>query len=142
MIKVFERFPVLIMHYSKTKPIMISKIFLHLQKITGIYSPFTSEANVNVLIPSIAIPFTIAHEMAHQIGIAYEDEANFISYIACSKHSDPFIRYSANFEALLYVLNELKRDENYAHLMSNLNSETKEEIKKYFEFWQQYMGKL
>nr|WP_275531882.1 DUF3810 family protein [Brachyspira hyodysenteriae] len=22
------------------------------------------------------MPFTIAHEMAHQIGIAYEDEAN------------------------------------------------------------------
>ena len=139
--KVFEDFAFLDMHYSRTKPIMISKIFLHLQ-ITGIYSPFTSEANVNILIPSISIPFTIAHEIAHQIGIAYEDEANFISYVACSKHTDPFIRYSANFEALLYVLNEVKRDENYAHLMSNLNNDTKEEIKKYYEFWQNYMGKL
>ncbi|OEJ15659.1 hypothetical protein BFL38_09310 [Brachyspira hampsonii] len=139
--KVFEEFEFLNMHYSKTKPIMISKLFLHLQ-ITGIYSPFTSEANVNILIPSISIPFTIAHEMAHQIGIAYEDEANFISYIACSKHTDPFVRYSGNFEALLYVLGELKRDENYSHLMSNLNSETKDEIKKYYEFWQGYSGQL
>ena len=71
--KVFEYFEFLNMHYSKTKPIKISKLFLHLQ-ITGIYSPFTSEANVNILIPSVSIPFTIAHEMAHQIGIAYEDE--------------------------------------------------------------------
>ena len=77
-----------------------------------------------------------------KIGIAYEDEANFISYVACSKHTDPFVRYSGNFEALLYVFGALKRDENYAHLMSNLNSDTKEEIKKYYEFWQQYMGNL
>ena len=139
--KVFEEFKYLEMSYSKTKPIMISKLFLHLQ-ITGIYSPFTSEANVNILIPSVSLPFTIGHEMAHQIGIAYEDEANFISYIACSKHSDVFVRYSANFEALLYVLGEVKRDENYAHLMSNLNSEIKEEMKQYYEFWQQYSGNL
>lgn len=139
--KVFEEFDFLSMPYSKTKPIMMSKLFLHLQ-ITGIYSPFTSEANVNTLIPNISLPFTIAHEMAHKIGIAYEDEANFIAYIACSKHSDPFIKYSANFEALLYVLGEIKRDENYSHLMSNLNNETKEEIKKYYEFWQKYMGNL
>lgn len=139
--KVFEEFEFLNMRYSKTKPIIISKLFLHLQ-ITGIYSPFTSEANVNVLIPPISIPFTIAHEMAHQIGIAYEDEANFISYIACSKNTDSFIRYSANFEALLYVLAEVKRDENYKHLMANLNSETKEEIKQYYEFWQKYSGNL
>ncbi|WP_367270986.1 DUF3810 domain-containing protein [uncultured Brachyspira sp.] len=139
--KVFEEFKFLEMSYSKTKPIMISKLFLHLQ-ITGIYSPFTSEANVNILIPSVSLPFTIGHEMAHQIGIAYEDEANFISYIACSKHSDVFVRYSANFEALLYVLGEVKRDENYAHLMANLNSEIKEEMQKYYEFWQQYSGSL
>ena len=139
--KVFEEFKFLEMSYSKTKPIMISKLFLHLQ-ITGIYSPFTSEANVNILIPSVSLPFTIGHEMAHQIGIAYEDEANFISYIACSKHSDAFVRYSANFEALLYVLGEVKRDENYAHLMANLNSEIKEEMQKYYEFWQQYSGSL
>ncbi|ADG71010.1 DUF3810 domain-containing protein [Brachyspira murdochii] len=139
--KVFEYFEFLNMHYSKTKPIKISKLFLHLQ-ITGIYSPFTSEANVNILIPSVSIPFTIAHEMAHQIGIAYEDEANFISYAACSKNTDVFVRYSANFEALLYVLGEIKRDENYSHLMSNLNSETKDEIKKYYEFWQGYSGQL
>ena len=139
--KVFEDFEFLNMHYSKTKPIMISKLFLHLQ-ITGIYSPFTSEANVNILIPSVSIPFTIGHEMAHQIGIAYEDEANFISYVACSKHTDPFVRYSANFEAFLYVLGALKRDENYAHLMANLNSDTKEDIKKYYEFWNQYTGNL
>ena len=139
--KVFEEFDFLSMSYSKTKPIMMSKLFLYLQ-ITGIYSPFTSEANVNILIPNISIPFTIAHEMAHKIGIAYEDEANFIAYVACSKHSDAFIRYSASFEALLYVLGEVKRDENYSHLMSNLNAETKEEIKKYYEFWQQYTGNL
>ena len=139
--KVFEEFPYLEMYYSRTKPIKISKLFLRLQ-ITGIYSPFTSEANVNTLIPYTSMPYTIAHEMAHKIGIAYEDEANFIAYLACSKHSDLFIQYSGAFEALLYVLSELNRDENYAMLISNLNEKTKEEIRYNYEFWNQYRGQL
>lgn len=88
------------------------------------------------------MPYTIAHEMAHKIGIAYEDEANFIAYLACSKHSDLFIQYSGAFEALLYVLSELNRDENYAMLISNLNEKTKEEIRYNYEFWNQYRGQL
>ena len=129
------------MNYSRTKPIKSSKLFLYLQ-ISGIYNPFTFESNVNILIPYVSFPFTIAHEISHQIGISYEDEANFLAYLVCSKSEDLFIRYSGDFEILLYILGELNRDEDYGYLISNLNEETKKEIKEYNEFWRQYSGDL
>ena len=139
--KIFEEFNFLNMHYVRTKPIKSSKLFLHMQ-ILGIYNPFTFESNVNILIPYISFPFIIAHEMSHQIGISYEDEANFLAYLTCSKSENLFIKYSGNFETLLYLLGELNRDENYGYLIKNLNEETKEEIKEYNNFWKEYSGDL
>ena len=138
---IFEEFDFLNMHYVRTKPIKSSKLFLYLQ-ILGIYNPFTFESNVNILIPYVSFPFTIAHEMSHQIGISYEDEANFLAYLVCSKSEDLFIRYSGAFETLLYLLGQLNRDEDYGHLIDNLNEETKKEIREYGEFWRGYSGKL
>lgn len=138
---VFKEFPFLKMRFSKTKPIIMSKLFLHFQ-ITGIYSPFTSEANVNTLIPALSIPFTIAHEMAHQIGIAYEDEANFIAYIACFNSDNVYGKYSATFEAMLYALSALTKNNKYKTLTDNISEDVKDDIKKYYEFWQNYDGKL
>lgn len=139
--KIFEEFDFLNMNYVRTKPIKSSKLFLYMQ-ILGIYNPFTFESNVNILIPYISFPYTIAHEMSHQIGISYEDEANFLAYLACSKSENLFIRYSGNFETLLYLLGELNRDENYGYLIKNLNEETKEEIKEHNKFWREYSGDI
>ena len=138
---IFEEFDFLNMNYIRTKPIKSSKLFLYLQ-ILGIYNPFTFESNVNILIPYVSFPFTIAHEMSHQIGISHEDEANFLAYLVCSKSEDLFIRYSGDFEALLYLLGQLNRDENYGRLIDNLNEETKEEIREHNNFWRGYSGEL
>ncbi len=67
--------------YTTAKPILNSKLLCY-TGITGIYSPFTGEPNVNVAVPDIYIPFTTLHEMAHQRGYGSEDEANFLAYIA------------------------------------------------------------
>lgn len=45
----------------------------------GFYFPFTGEANLNVDCPASFLPSTIVHEMAHQRGIASEQECNFIA---------------------------------------------------------------
>ena len=73
--------------YAKAKPIFNSNLLCY-TGITGIYSPFTGEANVNISSPDIYIPFTTLHEMAHQRGYASEDEANFLVYIACINNKD------------------------------------------------------
>jgi hypothetical protein len=77
--------------------------------ISGIYLPFTAEANVNDILPDSQLPFTAAHELAHQGGVAPEDEANFLAYVACTLHPDADFRYSGALNAALYALGALSQ---------------------------------
>ena len=47
---------------------------------SGYLNPFTLEAHINSTLPKISLPITIAHEMAHQNGIAAENDANFMGF--------------------------------------------------------------
>ncbi len=73
----------------------------------GMYIPWTGEAILNRSTPSPALAFSVCHEMAHQHGIAREDEANFVGYLACRLHPDPLFRYSGTRAALGESLNQL-----------------------------------
>ncbi|MCD7858790.1 MAG: DUF3810 domain-containing protein [Firmicutes bacterium] len=75
--------------------------------ITGVTMPLTGEAAVDPNIPAVSLPFTMCHEMAHRMCIAYERDANFAGFLACSVHSDPYIQYSGYFMAFRYCYNAL-----------------------------------
>ena len=49
--------------------------------------------------------------MAHQRGIAREDEANFIAFLVCMASDDPYIRYSGYLEVYEYVASSLYSDD-------------------------------
>ncbi|QAR31516.1 DUF3810 domain-containing protein [Ornithobacterium rhinotracheale] len=72
--------------------------------VSGYYNPFTAEAQITQGLPSVSQPFTMAHEQAHQMGYAFESEANFVGYLACVQSPSPALRYAANYKALRYVL--------------------------------------
>ncbi len=84
------------------KPIALSEPFTYTH-ISGVYSFVTGESNINVNYPDFIAPFTMAHEMAHQHGIAPEDEANFVAYLVCIQSDDEYIRYSAYTSMLNYL---------------------------------------
>jgi len=75
--------------------------------ITGFTFAITGEAAVNPQIPAVSQPFTMAHEMAHRMSIASEQDANFAAFLACSVHSSPEVQYSAYFMAYRYCYNAL-----------------------------------
>lgn len=75
--------------------------------ITGVYTFFTGESNVCTDYPDFSTVFTAAHEMAHARGIAREDEANFVAFLACEASDDPYIRYAGYVNLLQYVSNAL-----------------------------------
>jgi len=75
--------------------------------ITGIFMPFTMEANVNVDIPDYSIASTMCHELAHLHGFIREDEANYISYLACIHSGDVDLMYGGYMEALIIAGNAL-----------------------------------
>lgn len=92
--------------YSRVKPVMLSEA-MNYTHITGVYSFFTGEANVNVAFPDYCTPFTAAHELAHQRGVAREDEANFVAFLVCLSSDDAYIRYSGLLNVYEYVMNAL-----------------------------------
>lgn len=74
---------------------------------TGYYNPFTGEAQVNTTVPSFLQPYIATHEMAHQLGYAKENEANFVGYLAAINSSDPLFHYSTYFDLFLYANREV-----------------------------------
>src|SRR5690606_17610873 len=80
-----------------------------LASVTGIYSPFTGEPNVNGHMPEIVRPFVACHEVAHQRGFAREDEANFIAWWVGARSPDAGLAYSCELQALRIALAELYR---------------------------------
>ena len=75
--------------------------------ITGFTAGITGEAAVNPQIPDVALPFTMAHEMAHRMCIASERDANFAAFLVCSSHTSLEYQYSAYFMAYRYCYNAL-----------------------------------
>ncbi len=84
----------------------ISRV-MTLGSISGIYSPFTGEPNVNVHVPEKMRPFVACHEVAHLRGYAREDEANFIAWWVGSRSPDRTIAYSCELMACRYAMQAL-----------------------------------
>lgn len=103
-----KKYPVLSGAYSIPKPLMSSEFF-SMTETTGIFIPFTMEANVNVACTDFTIPATMCHELSHLRGFMREDEANFIAYLACQESDHPYFRYSGLMMALVYTGNQLYR---------------------------------
>lgn len=69
----------------------------------GFYFPLAGEGYYDGGLHPIAIPFVIAHELAHNYGITDEGEANFVAFRTCMASPDPFIRYSAMLDLWQYL---------------------------------------
>jgi len=96
------------------KLVLLSPLMSYLG-IGGIFIPFTCEANVNATLPDWEIPFTSAHELAHQRGFAREEEANYVGYLACRAHPDRDFQYSGTFRAALYALGALAQADRVSY---------------------------
>lgn len=90
----------------KVKPSLLGSWLPYLG-IQGYYNPFTGEAQVNARMPAPLIPFVVAHEMAHQAGIAAEGDANFLAYLICRSSQDEDFQYSAFLHLWLYTHRQL-----------------------------------
>src|SRR5690554_4605868 len=77
--------------------------------VSGYFGPFFNEIHVNNYSLPFTYPFTLAHEMAHQYGIAPESEASLYAFIVCAGSSDPMVRYSGYTSVLGYLLRDARR---------------------------------
>ena len=144
--KLLESYALLSLEYdfigivkAPVKEIVISDVMTYTH-ISGVYSFFTGEANVNTNYPYYVRVFTIAHEMAHQRGIARENEANFIAYLACINSSDPYIRYAGYMNMYDYLASPLYKASPSLYIKSvrNLCEGAKYDTKCYSNFFDKY----
>ena len=101
-----EQYDAINTFYSRPKQVILSEPWTYTH-IAGVYTFFTGESNINVYFPDYTLPYTTAHEMAHQRGISREDEANFVAFLACAASDDPYIRYSGYQSLYEYVRSAL-----------------------------------
>lgn len=139
MTKLSEDYPILGGNYGAPKPVLTSSLMSYTE-ITGIFIPFTMEANVNVDIPDYSIPSTMLHELAHLRGFMREDEANFIAYLAGMKSEHPELNYSSTMLALIISGNALYKEntELYFEIRDQYSEKVLTDIRENSRYWQQY----
>lgn len=142
MEKLGERYRRLSGHYPFPKPILNTWL-LSVQQTTGVYSPFTVEANYNRDIAYYDIPFTICHELSHLRGYMQEEEANFIGVLATIGADDLYFNYSGYVSAWVYAGNALARIDSsaFATLYARINARTRQDMLYNNAYWKQFEGK-
>ena len=137
--KACDKYPFVQRLNSRLKPVMLSEAMSYTH-ITGVYSFFTGEANINVAFPDYTVPYTAAHELSHQRGIAREDEANFMAFLVCLESDDAYIRYSGHLNLYEYVMSALysASPEMYSEIYGKAPMRVRSEMAAYSEFFNKY----
>lgn len=103
---------------------------------SGYYNPFTGEAQVNTTVPYFLQPYITCHEIAHQLGYAKENEANFVGYLAAAASTDTLFHYSVYLDLFIYANQNLYQlDSSSARSFSKqLSPAIKTDIKQWRVF--------
>ena len=92
---------------------LASSYLMYETNMLGYYFPFSMEANLSKYITPVNLPATACHELSHLAGYMFEDEANFMSFLACTNSENDFLIYSGYLEALRYVNNDFFESVDY-----------------------------
>ncbi|MCL2056054.1 MAG: DUF3810 domain-containing protein [Oscillospiraceae bacterium] len=125
----------------KPKPVFSSLAMSHMN-IVGVFVPFTYEANVNVHIPDYAVPSAMMHELAHFKGFMREDEANFISWMACRGSGSDEFHYSGAMLAFAHCTNALYSADRglYVEVMAGLSEKVRRDLAHNSAYWRRFDG--
>lgn len=129
-------------YYPQPKHIHFSHVMSQTE-LTGIFCPFTMEANVNIDIPDYSIASTMCHELAHLKGFIREDEANYVSFLACQASQSLELRYSGLMEALILSGNALyaKDADLYYEARANYSDGVSRDLRANSEYWAEFKDK-
>ncbi len=136
-------YPQLSGYYPRPKGLLVSRI-LSVQQLSGVYSPFTVEANYNQEMTDYNIPHTICHELSHLRGFMREDEANFIGYLACISSENEAFQYSGYLTGWVYAGNALAKQDGelYGRLYERLDGQAVKDLQANNAFWNRFEGKV
>ena len=136
-----QEFPFLARRDRVPKRMLFSRLFSAMN-FTGFYSPYTGESNLNIDSPDCLLPANIAHELAHQRGIASEQECNFLAVAASLSCDDPVYQYSGCLMGYIYLGNALYGvdRERWTEIRQSLPETVIADLRYHSDYWAQFEG--
>ncbi len=120
---------------------LVFNFFLTKFLTSGFFSPFLHEIHINDDLLPFEYASTLAHEKAHQMGIANEAEASFLGYLACMKSDDEQVLYSAKFYVLQKFLGRARLAfSDYGELQKSISDDVRNDLIASYEHWSQHVG--
>lgn len=134
-------FPFLEREDRTPKKMVFSRLFSAMN-FTGFYSAYTGESNLNVDSPACLLPANIAHELAHQRGIASEQECNFLAVAAATSSDNAVYQYSGYLMGYIQLSNALYRAdrERWSQVRSLLPEPALADLRYHSAYWSQFEG--
>lgn len=138
-----NRFPGLRYVPQSTKQSLFSYPLTYMG-FSGYLNPLTNEAQVNGRIPNYKFPTTACHEIAHQLGYAAENEANFIGFMAASNNNDMYVKYCGFTFGLRFCLSEIYRRDKclFEDVFADVNLGIRKNYEESRKFWQAHENPL
>ena len=134
-----QEFPFLAREDRVPKKMVFSRLFSAMN-FTGFYSPYTGESSLNVDSPACLLPANIAHELAHQRGIASEQECNFLAIAASTASDSVTYQYSGYLMGYIHLGNALYRAdrEKWEAVYSLLPDTVVADLRYHSAYWDQF----
>lgn len=134
-----ELYPFLDGEALRPKPIRFSRIMSYLD-FTGFFFPMTGEANLNMDSPVFLLPSTSQHEIAHQRGVAMEQECNFVAVLSCLESEYADFRYAGAALAYIYLGNALAGADYvaYTEIYYSLSDTVRADFKAQSAYWDEF----
>lgn len=101
-------FPSIAGNVGRPKPVALSHYWIYTD-IVGMYFPFFAECNVNKDVQMVEMIGHAFHEVSHLNGYAVENNANLASLVLRLNCDVPEVRYSALYEAVGMVEDDLSK---------------------------------
>ncbi len=141
--EVEKLFPILKYRFPSVKSSSMSLLQTY-NGTSGYLNPLTGEAHVNSRIPKTGYPTTTCHEIAHQIGFAAENEANFIGFLAANYSENPYFKYASYRMAFSYCIAEVrKRNPKISkEIWSTLHKGIVKDYNNSYIFWNSYKNPI
>ena len=110
--------------------------------VAGYFDPFFNEVQVNNYALLITYPYTLAHEKAHQFGIAGEAECNLYATVICTSSAHPLVRYSGYLQTVSYLLGNLRKisPDRYQEITAQIDPRIKADYQAIREHWQKALN--
>ena len=138
-----KSYPFLKTAARRVKPVMLSHLWSY-TGTTGVYCPWLFEASVNTDAPDSGLCHTAAHELAHTMGFAKENECNFLAWLACSTCGQPDYEYSGYFSAYIHCSNALYRADRelWKKASAHCGDGMVRDLKQNNAYWESFEGKV